>query len=253
MNSTSIGLLAVGCMFTGALAGLWLQKRLPAHHLDKNSQEIVKIGSGMIATLAALVLGLLVNSAKSTFDTINTRIQHGSAKTVLLDRILAQYGPEAQTVRDQIKQSVAASLGTTQRKMTAGAPEPAASQSANRVESVQSRLRELVAKTDSQRQLLTEAQQIAGDLAQGRWMMLEEAQSELPMPLLFILICWLTVLFISLGLISPRNATVVSVLFVCACTMSAALFLVMELNRPMEGFIKASTAPMRNIMQNLGR
>ena len=135
----------------------------------------------------------------------------------------------------------------------AQAPEPAASQSANRVESVQSRLRDLVAKTDSQRQLLTEAQQIAGDLAQGRWLMLEEAQSELPLPLLLILICWLTVLFVSLGLLSPRNATVITVLFVCACAMSAALFLVMELNRPLEGFIRVSNAPMRNIMQNLGR
>ena len=120
------------------------------------------------------------------------------------------------------------------------------------MEAVQWRLRELTPQTALQRQLLTEANQLASDLAQTRWLMMAEAQNELPLPLLVILVCWLTFLFVSFGLFAPRNATVVTVLFVCAYSMSAAVFLVLELNRPLDGFIKVSSAPLRNVLEQLG-
>jgi hypothetical protein len=110
MSSIALGLITAGCTFGGALIGVWLQKRLPRHHLDKDSQEVVKLGTGIIGTITALVLGLLVSSAKGTFDTLNDGIKQESAKIILLDRILAQYGPEAQGIRDQMKRSLAASL-----------------------------------------------------------------------------------------------------------------------------------------------
>jgi hypothetical protein len=253
MSSTTIGLITAGCTFSGALIGVWLQRRLPRHHLDKDSQEVVKLGAGMIATITALVLGLLVSSAKDTFDTINDGIKQSSAKLILLDRILAQYGPEAQGIRDQMKRSLTASLEAARLRKLAGAPEPAAVQFTNRVEGVQSLLRVLTPQTDGQRQLLAQAQQIAGDMSQTRWLLMEEAQNELPVPLLVILVCWLTVLFVSFGLFAPRNATVLSVLFVCACSVSAAVFLILEMNRPLEGMIKVSNAPLRNALEHLGR
>ena len=253
MSSTTIGLITAGCTFSGALIGVWLQRRLPRHHLDKDSQEVVKLGAGMIATITALVLGLLVRSAKGPFDTINDGIKQSSAKLILLDRLLAQYGPEAQGIRDQMKRSLTASLEAARLRKLAGAPEPAAVQFTNRVEGVQSLLRVLTPQTDGQRQLLAQAQQIAGDMSQTRWLLMEEAQNELPVPLLVILVCWLTVLFVSFGLFAPRNATVLSVLFVCACSVSAAVFLILEMNRPLEGMIKVSNAPLRNALEHLGR
>ncbi len=175
MSSITIGLIAAGCTFSGALLGVWLQKRLPRHHLDKDSHEVVKLGAGMLATITALVLGLLVSSAKGTFDTINEGIKQVSAKTILLDRILAQYGPDAQAVREQIKRSVAASLESARLRKPVGAAESTAVQLTNRVELVQSRLRELTPQTEAQHQLLAQASQIAGDLAQTRWLLMEEA------------------------------------------------------------------------------
>ena len=180
MSSTTIGLITAGCTFSGALIGVWLQRRLPRHHLDKDSQEVVKLGAGMIATITALVLGLLVSSAKGTFDTINDGIKQSSAKLILLDRILAQYGPEAQGIRDQMKRSLTASLEAARLRKLAGAPEPAAVQFTNRVEGVQSLLRVLTPQTDGQRQLLAQAQQIAGDMSQTRWLLMEEAQNDTP-------------------------------------------------------------------------
>jgi hypothetical protein len=253
MSSIAIGLITVGSTFGGALIGVWLQNRLPRHHLDTASQEVVKLGAGMIATVTALVLGLLVSSAKGTFDTINDGIKQSSAKIILLDRILAQYGRDAQAVRDQIKRSLAASLQASRLRKQADGPEQTAAQSTNRAEAVQGLLRALAPQTEGQRQLLAQAQQVASDMSQTRWLLMEEAQNELPVPLLIILICWLAVLFVSFGLFAPRNATVLSVLFVCACSMSAAVFLILEMNRPLDGFIKVSSAPLLNALEHLGR
>ena len=253
MSSITIALITAGCSFGGALFGIWLQNRLPSHHLDDASQEVVKLGAGMIATITALVLGLLVSSAKGTFDTINDGIKQTSAKIILLDRILAQYGPEAKGTRDQMKQALVSSLKAAKAQKPTGAAGQAPGQFTNRVEGIQGLLRALAPQTDGQRQLLAQAQQVASEMSQTRWLMMEEAQNELPLPLLIILICWLAVLFMSFGLFAPRNGTVLAVLLVCACSMAAALLLILEMNRPLEGFIHVSSAPLRNALENLGR
>jgi hypothetical protein len=253
MNSMTIGLITAACTFGGTLLGVWLQTWLPSHHLEKKSHEIVKLGSGMLATITALVLGLLVSSAKGTYDTINNGIKQESAKIILLDRILAQYGPEGKPVRDQIRQSVVASLEAVQLPKPSDASGLATAPSTNRVEAAQGMLRALTPQTDGQRQLLQQAQQVAADMSQTRWLLMEQAQNELPIPLLIVLISWLTALFISFGLFAPRNATVIAVLFVCACSVSAAIFLIMEMNRPLDGFLKVSIAPIHNVLEYLGR
>jgi hypothetical protein len=105
-----VGLISLACISTGLLVGLLLQNFLPRHHLDAASKDAVKIGAGMLATLTALVLGLLVSSSKSSFDAINTAIASGGAKIIMFDRILANYGPETNDVRYQLRQSVADSI-----------------------------------------------------------------------------------------------------------------------------------------------
>src|ERR1035437_3898836 len=152
MSSITIGLITTRCTFGGAIIGIWLQTRLPRHQLDEDSQEVVKLGAGMIATVTALVLGLLVSSAKGTFDTINDGIKQSSAKIILLDRILAQYGRDAQAVRDQIKRSLAASLQASRLRKQADGPEQTAAQSTNRAEAVQGLPRALAPQTEGQRQ-----------------------------------------------------------------------------------------------------
>src|SRR4249919_2069107 len=100
MNSTVIALASAGCIFTGALLGLALQRFLPSHHLSKETQDVVKLSAGTIATLTALVLGLLINSAKGSFDTINNSIVQTSVKIIVLDQALATYGPETKPARE---------------------------------------------------------------------------------------------------------------------------------------------------------
>jgi hypothetical protein len=253
MTSITIGVVSTACVFGGGLIGLALQRLLPKHHLSKESQDLVRLGAGVIATITALVLGLLVSSAKSSFDAMNTRITQAGASAIVLDRMLAEYGPEAKNAREQLRRSVEESLHRIWPSEGAGESGTAAIERGGAIEAVQTGLRHLAPQDDAQRQLLAQAQQVARDVSQSRWMLIEEGQNELPNTFLVVLVLWLTLLFVSFGLFAPRNATAVIVLFICACSMSAAIFLVLEMNRPLDGLIKVSSAPMRKALEYLGR
>jgi hypothetical protein len=253
MSSLTVGLISATIIFGGSLLGMWLRRFLPGHHLSKETQDVVKLSAGMVATLTALVLGLLVSSAKSAFDTMSAGVVQGSAKMILLDRTLARYGQEAKPAREQLKRSIAAGIEAVWPSEKTGVSALTAFERANGMELVQDTLRELVPQTDAQRQLLAQAQQIAADLGQSRWLLLEEAQTELPRSLLLILVFWLTLLFVSFGLFAPPNATALTVLGVGACAVSAAIVLVLELNRPLDGVVKISSAPLWSALQHLGQ
>jgi membrane-bound ClpP family serine protease len=124
---------------------------------------------------------------------------------------------------------------------------------ANGMEVVQAKLRELTPVTDAQRQLLAQAQQISGELLQFRWLLIEQTQNALPMPFLVMVLFWLTMLHMSFGLFAPRNAMVIVVLFLCALSVSGAIFLILEMNHPLSGTIKVSGAPMLKALQHLGQ
>lgn len=253
MSSLTIATTSAAVILGGALLGMGLQLRLPSHHLSKEMQDLVKLSAGTIATLTALVLGLLVSSAKSAFDTINTGFVQGSAKFILLDRALARYGPEAQPVREQLRGILASGLAEVWPEEKTGVGALTAFERKNGTELLQDQLHALTPQNDTQRQALAQAQQLTGDLGQTRWLLIEEAQNELPMPLLLILVFWLVLLFMSFGLFAPRNSMAVAVLVVGACAISASIFLVLELNQPFDGFIKISSAPLRNALRHLGQ
>ena len=239
-------------LFGGVILGLWLQNLLPEHHLSNDSKETVKLGAGMIATLSALVLGLLVSSAKNTFDTMNAEITQSAAKIIYLDRVLADYGPETKAVREQLRRNVAAGVELIWPETKTGVRGLTAFERMNGMETLQISLHQLTPTNDLQRQMLLQAAQISTELWQSRWLVIEQAQSVLPKPFLVMLLFWLTALHMSFGLFAPRNTMVIVVLLICALSVSGAIFLIMEMNHPLSGIIKVSSAPML-AMEHLGQ
>jgi hypothetical protein len=251
MNATLIASMCTGVIFAGAVLGMGLQRLLPGHHLSKETQDVVKLSAGMIATLTALVLGLLVSSAKNSFDTANNGIVQTSAKVVLLDRALARYGPETKAAREQVKRTVVGSVEMLWPSEKTGVSALTTMEHAKGVDLVQDKLSELQPQSDAQRDALSQARQIVSNISETRWLFIEQEQSPLPIPLLLILVFWLTLLFVSFGLFAPPNATALTVLLVGACAVSGAIFLVIELSQPVQGFITISSAPLRNALQHL--
>ena len=254
MSPLAISLIAFGCIFGGMLLGMFLRGVIPKHHLSDESRDVLKLGTGMIATLAALVLGLLISSAKGSFDAMNTGLLQSGSKVILLDRVMAQYGPETREARDQLRRSVASVIERIWSEERKGQTQTNVPDSKARLEAVQDKLRQLTPQNDAQRWLRSRALEVSGDIAESRWLLVEqEGHSSLPMPFFVMLVSWLVIIFFSFGLLSPRNATVIFVLLFCALSAAGSLYLIQELDRPYGGLIAISDAPLREALSYLGR
>jgi hypothetical protein len=229
-----------------------LRRILPADHLSDDSRDAVKVGAGMISLLAALVLGLLVSSAKGNFDSASAAITHAGADVIVLDRVLARYGAEAGEIRAELRRAVASSIEMLWPDERPTASGLAAFERAGPGDRMLERIRGLEPQTEAQRALQAEAQQLTNEILLTRWTQIEQAQVVLPTAFLEILLFWLTMLYASFGLIAPRNATVVAVLFVGALSLATAVFLILEMNNPMGGYIKVSSGPMRKALEHVG-
>jgi hypothetical protein len=252
-SSLTLALISAGCILSGVLVGLLLHNLLPAQHLENESKDAIKLGAGMIATVSALVLGLLVASAKSSFDSTEEAITQRAAKIIFLDRLLSDYGPETKATREQLRQTVAASIDMLWPDTKSSAEGLAAYERMNGMQVTQMTLLQLTPTTDAQRQLFATAQQTLTDLRQSRWLLIQRAQRVIPIPFLVVLLFWLTMLHVSFGLLAPRNATVITVLFVSALSVSGAIFIVLDMSHPLQGVIKVSSEPTRKTLELLGR
>lgn len=254
MSSLSIAWIVFGCVFGGALLGMFLRTVLPQNHLNAESKDVVKLGMGLIATLAALVLGLLTGSAKSAFDVQDAELKGSAADIILLDRVLAHYGPETKEIRDQIQRAIAYKLAATWPETGSAATRVDTSENTPAVERIEDEIRALSPQNDAQRALQSRALQVSGELMRTRWLVFgQEAGNAIQIPLLVVLVLWLAALFTSFGLFAPANGTVIAVLAVAALSVSGAIFLILEMNRPFEGLVKISPAPLRYALSHLGQ
>lgn len=253
MTALNIALIAFGCIFGGALLGMLFRILLPHHHLRDDSRDVVKLGAGVIATLAALVLGILVGSAKSSFDVMNDGLKQNGAKIILLDHALAKYGPETKDIRVALRRNIVVAMEMMWPTTKAGITNVIALEKFSGIETIHDKVSELSPSTEAQRSLRAEALQLSSDMVQSRWFMVEHAQNVLPMPLLIVLVFWLTMLLFCFGLLAPGNPTTIAILLICALSVSGAIFLILEMNHPIEGIIKLSSAPLDKALALIGK
>ena len=252
MSALVISFIVFACVLGSSVVGVYVRSVLPEHHVNEDSKYIFKSGMGLLATLAALVLGLLIASAKSSFDSKQDEIKEGAAKIILLDRTLRHYGPEADPARAVLGRLTAAQTDLTWIENSVQVGVPSAGPLAG-IEEVQEKLRALVPASDAQRWLQTRALQLSSELAQMRWLLIDQHGSSIPTPFLVALVLWLAVIFGSIGLFAPRHGTVYVVIFASALSVSSAIFLILQLDRPFEGLMAMSDAPLRAAIAELNR
>jgi hypothetical protein len=247
----AISLIVFAFVFGGALFGIFLRTVLPEHHLNDSSKDVVKLGMGLVATMSALVLSLLVSSAKSSFDAQNAEVTEASAKVMLLDRALALYGPETKEARESLRSSMAHTferLWPKDHRAVAVLDEPSSS-----MEALYIQVQGLSPRNDQQRSIQAQALGILVALGQMRWLMYEQQSTSISMPLLIVLVSWVTTLSISFGIFAPFNGTVVASFLVTSLSVAAAVFLILELYKPYGGLIHVSSGPMRVALAHLGQ
>jgi hypothetical protein len=250
MSSLATSSIIFACIFGGVLLGMSLRRRLPEPHLSPESKEVVKVGTGLIGTMAALVLGLLVASAKGSFDAQKSELAQMSANVVFLDRVLARYGPETKEIRESVRGAVAEALARIWPEKGSG---PVRVEATAGSEAIFDMVQNLTPKNETQRSLQAQALKLGSDVAQTRWLLFAQRSSSIPLVFLVVLVCWLAIIFTGFSLFAPPNATVVITLLVCALSVSGAIFLILELDRPFEGAIQISSAPLRAALEQLGR
>lgn len=222
-----------------------LRRALPKHHLNKDAQDVVRLGVGLIATMAALVLGLLIASAKNSYDTQSGQIKQITADIILLDDLLSQYGPEARSIRAQMRSVIGPFVDRLWRERINGSPRFEANAS---VERVYVEIQALSPQNQLQRSLQARAAQVSTDLAQTRLLLFVEMDNPIPTPFIVILVFWLIIIFASFSLFSPLNTTLFTCLSLFALSASGAMFLILELNQPFSGLMMISSLPLRNAL-----
>ena len=252
MSSLAISLIVFACVFVSAMLGVFLRFVLPSHHLNGDSKSVVQVGMGLVGTLAAMVLGLLVASAKTFYDTQTTELTQLSANIVLLDRALAHYGPETAELRGILRGGVVHVLDRMWSSKDSsglalfGRKNPG-------VEALYDKIQQLSPKDDQQREFKSQALSIANGLGKIRWLMYEQRAHSVSTPLLAVLVFWLMTIFMSFGLFAPPNTTVLASLFISALSVSGAILLLSEMYTPYAGLIHLSSEPLRAALASLGQ
>jgi hypothetical protein len=217
MNSLWIAAIVMACLLAGALLGATLRDKLPAHHLSQESMDVVKLATGLMATLAALVMSLLISSANTAHNTVATAVDQTIARAALLDRYLAAYGQDTQAARELLRHAMIRRAQARWPGEDFGPAEPAIPSNRNELVELEKTVLQLVPRDDAQKWFRAQALQLANELAQARTLLTTQLQgNDLPMPILVVLIAWTTAIFVSFGVFVRMNSTVIIALCISA-------------------------------------
>jgi hypothetical protein len=246
-----MSVIAFACVLAGMFLGISLRNRLPEHHLSGDTKDVVRLGTGLIGTIAALVLGLLIASANSTYETQSSQVQQLTANVVLLDQTLAQYGPETASVRHLLRRGIASMADRIWRENSSDSGKTAPFEASAAALSLYGEVLKLSPQNEAQRSLKTRAIDTLQDLGKTRLLLFAEAGLAIPMPFLVVLIFWLAIIFASFSLFADNNATTIVALGIFALSASASIFLILELSQPFTGLMVIPSEPLRNALAPL--
>jgi hypothetical protein len=248
MNDLVISLIVFALIFGGALLGVVVRPWLSESHLHPDSRDVVKMATGLIGTLTALVLGLLIASAKSTFDQKTNQVRQMTATIILLDELLAQYGPETTSVRNLLRQSIQPLADRIWHEEKMPTDKLVHFESTAESLAFENELERLSPRNDVQRSLQSRAIQAFTNGAQIRLLLFAQTGGSIPTPFLIILVFWLSAIFLSFTLFARANLVVMAALFVCALSFAGAIFMVLELDNPFAGLMGISSATLRSAL-----
>lgn len=249
MNIILIAAVLFACLVGAALLGRCVHRYLPEDHLSADSRDSVKLAMGLLATMTALVLGLLVSSAKDGYDTKRSVVIQMAAKVAFLDRVLALYGPETAEARGDLRAAVADSVRHIWPTDKGGSPKFAPNQQMG--DALYVSIQRLSPKDDSQRALKAQVATLMVDLGQLRSLLIAQSIPSISIPMLIILVSWLVVIFFGFSLIAPPNATTMLALVASAFSVACAIFLILELDHPFGGLIHIPSEPLMNLLTHL--
>jgi hypothetical protein len=251
MIITTIALILFVILVGVTLIGGRLRRLLPPEQLSAESKEVMKLALGLVATMTAILLGLLISSAKSTFDTARSEVMQMAAKVALLDRVLVLYGPETGDARRALRDATDEAVRRTWPAQRSGPVRLDPNQQMG--DAVYAAISRLAPQDEAQRALKTQAANLMVQLAELRSLLQAQAVSSVSKPLLIALMVWLVVIFFGFSLLAPANATSTLALIAGAFSVACAVLIILELDFPFAGIVRIPSDPMINTLSHLAK
>lgn len=205
----------------------------------------------MIGTLTAFFLGLLIAAASSSFSTRNQEVVNIAADVIQMEHLLRRYGLETAELRELLHRYTAMKTQDLFPEGTAQLPNFNNPRTDALLEDLQDKLVALDPSDTNRRWLQSQALQLATRIGGARWLLVEQGTLGLAVPLLVLVVSWLCLLFFSFALFAPRNATVITTLFVCALATAGAIFMMLDLDKPFSGIIRISSKPIKEALHDI--
>lgn len=249
MHEALVGVAVFVCLAGASLVSLTVYDKLPSHHRQDDTSDVVRLTANLFVVMTSLVLGLMINSAKNTFESIDHNVHAYATELILLDRMLRQYGPETETVRPPL-------IAYVQRVVDAPSPSQQTPTIANRLSElllteIGNRLAAIVPKDAAHVSLLQDIRQHLQKVLEMRWGLVEQSEGKIPRPLIVMLVAWLMLIFGSFGFRAPRNAIVIGSFVLAAALIACALYLILDMDIPFSGPIQISPAPLEQALAEM--
>jgi hypothetical protein len=251
MSSMIAFLASFVSILIGTAIGMVLKRSLRLDLLEAGSKELIRLGAGFLATLAALVIGLMIASAKNTYDAQNTNILQLGTNAVLVDQLLTQYGPEARAARTLLRETIPSATARIWRESNerdAGASTFVISGTAERFYHAIEGLKPANAEQNS---LKSRIVTITTEMGRTRLLVFTQNDNAIPVPFFIVLTLWLVVIFASFSLFAEPGPIVIASILVFAISVSSALFLIVDLSHPFDGLMQISNHHLRALLPKI--
>ena len=249
MNEILVAVLIFVCLAGASLGCLAAYEKLPVHHRQDDTYNLVRVVANIFVVMTSLVLGLMINSAKNTFESIDHNVHAFATELILLDRTLRRYGPETEPVHQSL-------LAYVKRVAKDDSPDTRPHAVADRtseqlLNDAGDRLNAITAPDAQKTALWQDARQHLQKVVELRWVLIEQSEGDLPKPLIVMLVAWLVLIFASLGYRAPRNAVVVATFVTSSALITASIYLILDMDVPFAGPIQISPAPLERVVAEM--
>jgi hypothetical protein len=249
MHSLAVSTLVFALIFAAALVGMAIRRAAPDAHFAPEAKDTVRLAIGLIVTMTGLVLGMLVSSAKTFYDSEKNQVAEMASQVIIFDDLLSAYGPETQQTRIEARKFVEDAVDRIWPKEKSQLYQL---RPANNGQNLYKQLQLLVPKNDTQASAKAQLMSLTVILKKTYWLMyLQSEQTSVPIPLLAVVTSWLMAIFVSFGVFAPRNSTVILTLIVCALAVSAAILIIMSMYLPFSGILKISPVAVRDALSQM--
>ena len=235
------------CLLAASLGSLFLSERLPARYRQDDTHDVVRLAANIFVVTTSLVLGLLLNSAKNTFEMVDKNVHFFATDLIILDRTLRHYGPEASDVRRLLTVYVRQIADERWGVATASVPEDLVAE--RLLDQVGDALAAIRPSDPARFELWRDAQVSLQQVVRRHWSLIEESEGTIPMPFIIMVTAWLMLIFGSYGYRAPRNAVAAMTLVVAGFLISVAIYLVLDMDSPFSGTIQLSPAPLERALE----